>query len=221
MIPIISISGNVPVMLGPLAIVLIVSMIKDIFEDCKRHRSDNQENMKNTRVFNEPAVEFRNEAWRHVKVGQIVQVNCDEFFPADMVLLKSSEVKGLCYVETKNLDGETNLKHKIVEKNLNKYIHSLGTNFNDLKSATLICENPNTLIYKFEGSLTVKSTVFTLNAENIVLRGSSLKNTEYIIGLVVYTGHQTKIMMNSSNSKYKPSKIESITNRQIIFIICA
>jgi len=49
-----------------------------------------------------------------------VKVNCDEFFPADMVLCQSSETKGLCYVETKNLDGETNLKHKVADKYLNK-----------------------------------------------------------------------------------------------------
>ena len=54
-----------------------------------------------------------------MKVGQVVKIMSQEFFPADMILLKSSELKGVCYVETKNLDGETNLKHKTTEKYLN------------------------------------------------------------------------------------------------------
>jgi phospholipid-transporting ATPase len=51
-----------------------------------------------------------------------------------------------------------------------------------------------------------------------LLRGSSLRNTEYIYGLAVYTGHQSKIMMNSSSSRVKQSKIEKLTNRLIIVV---
>lgn len=133
------------------------------------------------------------------------------------MLLKSSEVKGLCYVETKNLDGETNLKHKFVEKHMNKAL-AQTSDYGYLKGSVLLCENPNTLIYKFEGTYSLSNRSFSLSSENVVLRGSSLRNTEYIVGVVVYTGHQTKIMMNSTNSKYKPSKIEKITNRQIIYV---
>jgi magnesium-transporting ATPase (P-type) len=57
--------------------------------------------------------------------------------------------------------------------------------------------------------------------ENLLLRGSSLRNTEWIIGVIVYSGHQTKIMMNSANSRFKMSSIEKGTNKQIIFIFIA
>ena len=50
--------------------------------------------------------------WKRVKVGEIVKVKNEEFFPADLILLSSSEAHGSCFVETKNLDGETNLKAK-------------------------------------------------------------------------------------------------------------
>ena len=54
----------------------------------------------------------------------IVKVLEDEYLPTDLVFLKSSDPKGMCYIETKNLDGETNLKHKVVEKHLNHSIKS-------------------------------------------------------------------------------------------------
>jgi len=79
---------------------------------------------------------------------------------------------------------------------------------------------PNDQIYKFEGSYTLhnQKKKVSLSSENLLLRGSSLRNTEWAIGFVVYAGHQTKIMMNSANSKYKMSTIEKGTNRQIILI---
>lgn len=69
MIPIISISGGQPVMLMPLAFVILVSMIKDIFEDYKRHKSDNQENYKEVLVYDHLTHEFRKQQWRSLKVG--------------------------------------------------------------------------------------------------------------------------------------------------------
>lgn len=60
----------------------------------------------------------------------------------------------------------------------------------------------------------------SLNVENLLLRGSSLRNTEWVVGVVVYAGHQTKVMMNSANSRYKMSTIEKGTNKQIILIFC-
>lgn len=122
MIPIISISQGKPVMLLPLLVVLGVSMIKDIFEDHKRHKSDELENTRKALVYNKISKEFEKVAWRDIKVGQIVKVEQDQYFPADMVFAQSSETKGMCYVETKNLDGETNLKHKTADKHLNSHL---------------------------------------------------------------------------------------------------
>ena len=84
----------------------------------------------------------------------------------------------------------------------------------DLKGA-VVAEKPNDQIYKFEGSITLETHLrrVSLNSENLLLRGSSLRNTEWVIGFVIYAGHQTKIMMNSISSKYKQSSIEKGTNR--------
>jgi P-type E1-E2 ATPase len=61
--------------------------------------------------------------WQSIKVGNIIKVDENEFFPADIVPFHSSDQKGTCYVETKGLDGETNLKLKQVEKRLNNMYH--------------------------------------------------------------------------------------------------
>jgi P-type E1-E2 ATPase len=98
--------------------VCAVSAIKDLFEDIKRHRADDEENNRKTLVLDPKTGKFESKAWRDVKVGMIVKCFGNEFFPADLVLLNSSGRKGICYIETKNLDGETNLKHKIANKEI-------------------------------------------------------------------------------------------------------
>ena len=74
MIPIISISDGRPAMLLPLLFVIGVSMIKDIFEDSKRHKSDRQENFKDTEVYDPISKDFIKVHWQDLKVGQIVKV---------------------------------------------------------------------------------------------------------------------------------------------------
>ena len=129
-------------MLLPLLFVIGVSMIKDIFEDLKRHKSDDLENNRLAQVYDKLNKEFVKIPWRQVKVGQIVKVECDQFFPADIVFIQSSESKGVCYVETKNLDGETNLKHKTAEKYLNARLQQ-DPDIETVMNGTLICEQPN------------------------------------------------------------------------------
>ena len=59
---------------------------------------------------------FKQKKWHEIRVGEIIKVHQDQYFPCDMILINSSADKGICYVETKNLDGETNLKHKKAPK---------------------------------------------------------------------------------------------------------
>lgn len=119
----------------------------------------------------------------------------DQYFPADLIVLRSSNPSGLAYVETKNLDGETNLKHKSCIKELQAVI----TNPEDASAfrGQVICESPNDQLYKFEGTITTTNKdTFSLDHNNLLLRGTSLKNTEFVFGLVIYTGHDTRIMKN-------------------------
>ena len=141
----------------------------------------------------------------------------NEFFPADLVLLNSSELKGVCYIETKNLDGETNMKHKIAPKEFLPLTKSEQDLFE--LQAKIECGMPDELLYVFEGKTAVDNATVSLGYDNFLLRGSSLRNTEYAYGVVTYTGHDTKIMKNSPKSKPKNSKIDRSTSRYVLIIM--
>ena len=92
----------------PLLIILAITAIKEIVEDFKRHLEDRKINDSKVKAFHNG--DWEEVQWKSVCVGDIVMVLNDMFFPADLVLLASSEDDAKCYIETANLDGETNLK---------------------------------------------------------------------------------------------------------------
>lgn len=194
-------------------------MLKDAFEDYKRNKSDNEENFKATKVYRHNTRNFEDVVWKDLKPGNIVKISEDEAIPADLCLLGSSDPKGTLYIETKNLDGETNLKNKYVHKDIND---RFGQNIAALETmeGTIYCEAPNNAIYKFEGQFKQDSyDAIPLGSDNIILRGCSLRNTEYVYGIVIFSGHDTKIMMNSMAAKYKFSGLEMYTNYAIIVVL--
>ena len=106
----ISITNGSPANLGPLLLLVAISMIKDAYEDIVRYRRDCAENETVAWQYKDSQNENQTQ-WADVEVGQIIVIKKDETIPADVVLLGSSD-DGTCFVETKNLDGETNLKTK-------------------------------------------------------------------------------------------------------------
>nr|CAB3496066.1 unnamed protein product [Digitaria exilis] len=201
----------------PLAFVLIVTAVKDAYEDWRRHRSDRAENGRLAAVLSpsdEGAAQFLPTKWKDVRVGDVVRVVSDESLPADMVLLATSEPTGVAYVQTLNLDGESNLKTRYAKQ------ETLSTPPERLAGAVVRCERPNRNIYGFQANLELEgeSRRIPLGPSNIVLRGCELKNTAWAVGVVVYAGRETKAMLNNAGAPKKRSHLETLMNRETLFL---
>lgn len=138
----------------------------------------------------------------------------DQFVAADILLLSSSEPNGLCFIETAELDGETNLKIKqcLTETAEMGCQEDLLWQFN----GEIICEPPNNLLNKFDGTLYWKNQRFALDNEKILLRGCVIRNTQWCYGVVVFAGKDTKLMQNSGKATFKRTTIDRLLNFIII-----
>ncbi|KAL3511663.1 hypothetical protein ACH5RR_024380 [Cinchona calisaya] len=201
-------------MIAPLAFVVGLSMAKEALEDWRRFMQDMKVNLRKTSVHIEDGV-FGYRSWKKIRVGDIVKVEKDSFFPADLLLLSSSYDDGICYVETMNLDGETNLKVKRALEVTLPLDEDLS--FKDFKG-TIRCEDPNPNLYTFVGNLEYDRQVYPLDPSQILLRDSKLRNTAYVYGVVIFTGHDSKVMQNATKSPSKRSKIEKQMDK-IIYIL--
>ncbi|XP_030252559.1 phospholipid-transporting ATPase IA isoform X1 [Sparus aurata] len=200
--------------LVPLLFILVVAAVKEFIEDLKRHNADSVVNKKECQVLRNGAWEIVH--WEKVAVGEVVRAANGDHLPADLVILSSSEPQGMCYIETSNLDGETNLK---IRQGLQvtadiKDIDSLMR-----LSGRMECESPNRHLYEFVGNIRLdRRSTIPLGPDQILLRGAQLRNTQWVHGVVVYTGHDTKLMQNSTRPPLKLSNVERITNFQILVL---
>ena len=128
--------------------------------------------------------------WKEVEVGDIIKLIQRSQVPADMIILATSEADNLCFIETMNLDGETNLK---IKKSLSNGFHpSSEAELYKCKSV-IECEAPNSSLYTFYGNISINDETIPLSIAQILLRGCSLRNTDWVIGIVIYCGHDTKV----------------------------
>jgi magnesium-transporting ATPase (P-type) len=203
---------------APLIFVLSVTAFREAMEDIKRGKSDTELNFRNTLLYKPETRTFVEIFWKDVRVGDVVKVVNNEFIPSDIVLLGCSEPSDIAYVETANLDGETNLKPKNC---VNADSKVLSFDWSTLNS-TVVCPLPNNDIFKFdaytETPLGGEVTQISLTLNNLLMRGCKLKNTQYAIGVVVYTGNETKMMKNLTKGAHKSSYIESKLNQLIIIL---
>ncbi|KAL1537594.1 P-type phospholipid transporter [Salvia divinorum] len=199
---------------APLVFVIGISMIMEAVEDWHRFLQDRKVNSRKVLIHAGEGL-FVQKSWENLAVGDVVKVSKNEYFPSDLLLLSSSYEDGLCYVETMNLDGETNLKAKrSLEATLSL---DEEASFRDFK-ATIRCEDPNPSLYTFVGNLILGEETHSLTPAQILLRDSKLRNTEYAYGVVVFSGGDTKAVRNSTRSPSKRSRVERTMDRVIYLL---
>ncbi|XP_065215293.1 probable phospholipid-transporting ATPase IA isoform X3 [Planococcus citri] len=200
--------------LVPLVFILLVSAVKEMIEDVKRHKADREVNHRRIETLRDG--EWKWIKWKEVMVGDIVKVLNNTFFPADLLVFATSEPQAMCYIETMNLDGETNLK---VRQGLPETANLIDVKDLVKFKGIVECDLPNRQIYDFTGTLTRRNaTTLPLGPDRILLRGAMLRNTGWVYGLVIYTGHETKLIKNSTSAPLKRSTIDKLTNTQILML---
>ncbi|KAM8720701.1 hypothetical protein ACLKA7_006699 [Drosophila subpalustris] len=201
----------------PLVFVIAVTAAKQGYEDILRYRTDNVVNRSPVTVIKngvEAIIQSQN-----VAPGDLIVVERDCDVPCDLVILRSTDPHGKCFITTANLDGESNLKTLTVPRDLPtvpiEEMHKLGM---------IECETPGTDLYSFNGKIELaggEGRVLPLSSENVLLRGSRVKNTECVIGCAIYTGMATKLQLNSRLTRNKTASSETYVNRFLIFILIA
>ncbi|CAE6459385.1 unnamed protein product [Rhizoctonia solani] len=163
--------------------------------------------------------------WKKLEVGDIVLLRDNDQVPADTIVLATSDADGLAYVETKNLDGETNLKLRKALKST-RWISGEEDLAPGRCQFVIDSEPPHAGLYVYNGVLRyrtrsssdgpIEEKVEPVTINEVLLRGCTLRNTNWVIGLVLFTGADTKIMLNGGATPSKRSKIEKQTNFNVV-----
>ncbi|KAF2212436.1 hypothetical protein CERZMDRAFT_121244 [Cercospora zeae-maydis SCOH1-5] len=260
-IPGLATTGNYTTIL-PLTFFILITILKEGYDDWCRHRMDKTENNQYARILRRKELGAKAEEarrplirsiselsvlqwvgtrnadpmlekeldedeqlawdcktrWHNIKVGDILKLRRDEPVPADVILLYSNGENGVAFIETMALDGETTLKSKQALPDL---LRRCG-NVTDLRNiqADLRVEDPNKDLYDFNGKLTLDGKSMPLTLNEIVFRGSVLRNTGYIYALVINTGEECKIRMNANHhAAAKTPRLEKYANQVVLTLI--
>ncbi|XP_053166190.1 phospholipid-transporting ATPase IH isoform X3 [Hemicordylus capensis] len=204
----------------PLFFVITVTAIKQGYEDWLRHKADNAMNQCPVHFIRHGKL-VRKQS-RKLRVGDIVMVKEDETFPCDLIFLSSSRADGTCFVTTASLDGESSHKTYYAVQDTKAFQREQDI---DTLHATIECEQPQPDLYKFVGRINVyhdrnEPVARPLGSENLLLRGATLKNTEKIFGVAIYTGMETKMALNYQSKSQKRSAVEKSMNVFLIVYLC-
>ena len=230
-IPIISpLSGTSAIV--PLIFVLLVSMIRELLEDIQRYKYDKINNEEKVIVYRNNILEIvKSES---LEVGEIILIKNNNQIPCDCLILNSSFEEGICYLETSSLDGEKTLKEKEGNKIILSKLKDINLNI-DINNNILIngnnisgfieCDIPNPDFHKFDGKIKLKiddnyinDNYLPLTISQMLYKGSFLKNTDWVLAIVLYTGMKNKIILNSEKPRMKLSQIEKTMSIYLIYI---
>ncbi|KAJ1455002.1 hypothetical protein M885DRAFT_464687 [Pelagophyceae sp. CCMP2097] len=218
----------------PLAFVVFVDALFQGLEDAARHAADREANDSHTGVLDAATGCVEACAWRDVRVGDVVVCRNRDVVPADLAILQvAGDADGVCYVETKSLDGETNLKQRVAVKEARRRLVPVygadDSGYPRFEAAKLKghleCEHPNDVISKFQGSVVFDAVGSedecrcAVTPEHVYLRGCTVRSSAWIAGLVVNTGTDTKIMMSIKEPPAKESSLVIRINELLKYVV--
>uniref|UniRef100_A0A8C4S2Z9 ATPase phospholipid transporting 8B5a n=1 Tax=Erpetoichthys calabaricus TaxID=27687 RepID=A0A8C4S2Z9_ERPCA len=187
---------------GPLVLVLSVTAAKDAIDDINRSKTDKQVNNRKVKVLVNGKLE--SEKWMNVQVGDIIKLENNQFVTVNVSVL----LVDFPFIFTYKSDQALSITG------------DMGDDISKLSSfnGEIQCEPPNNRLDKFTGTLVFKEQKYSLDNEKILLRGCTLRNTEWCYGLVIFAGPETKLMQNSGKTSFKRTNIDRLMNVLVLWI---
>lgn len=196
---------------APLVCILVVTMAREAYDDIQRWRRDREVN--GTMYWKLVGQDLVAVKASDIRVGDIVSVGKNQRVPADLLLVRTTESAGSCFIRTDQLDGETDWKMRIAMPTTQAFEEDADL---VLMDAEVYAEKPQKDIYNFLGTFratlpsgeTSHESVSTENmlwANTVVASGTA-------IGVCVYTGDDTRAVLNTSQPRSKHGKLDDEVN---------
>ncbi|KAL1199602.1 Phospholipid-transporting ATPase 2 [Cardamine amara subsp. amara] len=197
---------------GPLIFIFAVSASKEAWDDYHRYLSDKKANEKEVWIVKQ-GIKKHIQA-QDIQVGNIVWLRENDEVPCDLVLLGTSDPQGVCYIETAALDGETDLKTRVIPS------ACVGIDLELLHKmkGVIECPIPDKDIRRFDANMRlfppfIDNDVCSLTIKNTLLQSCYLRNTEWACGVSVYTGNQTKLGMSRGIAEPKLTAMDAMIDK--------
>ncbi|XP_049936477.1 phospholipid-transporting ATPase 2 isoform X2 [Nymphaea colorata] len=197
---------------GPLIFIFAVSASKEAWDDYNRYLSDKKANEKEVWVVRQ-GIKKHIQA-QDIHVGNVVWLRENDEVPCDLVLIGTSDPQGVCYVETAALDGETDLKTRVIPSACSGIASDL---LNKIKGV-IECPSPDRDIRRFDANLRlfppfIDNDLCSLTIKNTLLQSCYLRNTEWACGVAVYTGNETKLGMSKGVPEPKMTAVDAMIDK--------
>lgn len=226
--------------IGPFVFVLLWTALKDLYEDFRRREDDKRENSRVVKRYSCETKAFEETFWRDVLVGDLLFVECDEPFPADLVLLQTKR-NDTAFISTVMLDGETSLKERCVPQVLAEGLPSLpvvGSTpqaWEDFEAAAAAFVQrlfvvgsevklgaPSPTLADVRGLIAMEEKPCDpcpLGEANFLPRGCILRNTPFALAVCAYAGAETKTWLNATEATLKFSNMQRAFNHCVVLLL--
>ncbi|KAL7716311.1 Phospholipid-transporting P-type ATPase [Entamoeba marina] len=208
-IPSISAANPFSVMM-PLIFVVFFSALRELTDDYRRSKSDKKVNKVKYRNITKTGSEKIKSL--NIKTGFIIELNNNQRVPCDGIPIYTSNEEGSVFIETSEIDGETNLKQKEVPLQFQNIVQSDLCNIEYSFSTEL----PNSNLTEFKGVFVANEEKFGVNITNFVPQGSVIRNTNSIYMFCVFCGMQSKTSLSIPKQNQKHSTMSSRFNKFVL-----